>query len=324
MPTATRPRATRPLTTALVCAGVLLVGGVLVWQGVTQHGNPDPTGPHLTLAAAVVDTGILVFREGLEAILVLAAIFASLGKSRALDGRPITWGVGAALAATVATWYAFSVVLAVVDAPARDLQAASGVLAVAVLLVVMNWFFHRIYWTGWIGRHAMAPRALLEAPGRAPAVVWRGLALLGFSATYREGVEVVVFLQNIRLQVGHEATLIGAGIGLALTLVTAALTFVAHHRLPYRRMLVATGVMLGGVLIVMVGETVQQMQEAGWITATTLHLPVPAWAGVWFSVYPNAEGLAAQIAAAALVLGSYWVVESVRLSRLGRHAAPAS
>ena len=37
--------------------------------------------------------------------------------------------------------------------PALQLQAATGLLAVIVLLVVMNWFFHKIYWGGWIGLH---------------------------------------------------------------------------------------------------------------------------------------------------------------------------
>lgn len=311
-------------TAASASAAVLLLAGVLIWQSVTQHGSPDPTNHHLTLAAAVVDTGILVFRQGLEATLVLAAICASLGQSGPLDGRAVFWGVGAALAATVVTWYMLLAALAAVDAPALDVLAATGVVAVAVLLVVMNWFVHRVYWTGWISRHARTSRALLGASGRAPALLWRGLALLGFTATYREGFETVVLLQNIRLQVGHQATLIGAGIGVGLTLITAVLTFFAQHRLPYRRVLVATGVMLGGVLVLMVGETVEQMQAAGWIPASPLHLPVPAWAGVWFSVYPNAEGLAAQAAAAALVLGSYWAVRYGRVPRVGPHAASAT
>ena len=58
----------------------LIVGGALVWQGITASGNPDPTAPHLDHNAVISITGILVFREGLEAILVLSAITASLVK----------------------------------------------------------------------------------------------------------------------------------------------------------------------------------------------------------------------------------------------------
>ncbi|GMA58366.1 hypothetical protein GCM10025858_28690 [Alicyclobacillus sacchari] len=86
--------------------------------------------------------------------------------------------------------------------------------------------------------------------------------ILGFTSVYREGFEVVLFLQNTRMQVGSQVVVIGATIGLVLTMMVAVLTFFAHRKLPYKRMLVLTGVMLGAVLLVMVGEQVQEMQQA--------------------------------------------------------------
>lgn len=59
-----------------IVAAALLVVGVLVWQGVTAHGSPDPTADGISRPAAVVNTGILVFREGLEAIRVLVSMSA--------------------------------------------------------------------------------------------------------------------------------------------------------------------------------------------------------------------------------------------------------
>src|SRR5579884_4254171 len=64
----------------LIIAAVLLAGA-LVWQGITSSGNPDPTVPHLSVGAAILNTALLVFREGLETILVLSAITASLMRS---------------------------------------------------------------------------------------------------------------------------------------------------------------------------------------------------------------------------------------------------
>src|SRR6516164_9930258 len=54
------------------------VVAVLVWQGITAHGSPDPTHAHGSKAVAIFDIGVLVFREGLESILVLSAIIASM------------------------------------------------------------------------------------------------------------------------------------------------------------------------------------------------------------------------------------------------------
>ncbi len=56
----------------------LFVIAMLVWQGITAHGMPDPRQPNTSPTVAFLDIGILVFREGLECILVLAAITASM------------------------------------------------------------------------------------------------------------------------------------------------------------------------------------------------------------------------------------------------------
>jgi high-affinity iron transporter len=104
--------------------------------------------------------------------------------------------------------------------------------------------------------------------------------------------------------------LYGVSIGLALTMVVGVLTFVAHRRLPYRRMLVFTGIMLGLVLLVMVGEQAQEMQLARWLPTTPvrpLQKIIPGWMGLWFAVFPTVETLAAQIIAAAVVVGSFFL-----------------
>lgn len=62
------------LKTVLIAISLLILIGVVVWQGVNYQGNPDPTAKNLTPGAAILNTAILVFREGLEAILVLSAI----------------------------------------------------------------------------------------------------------------------------------------------------------------------------------------------------------------------------------------------------------
>jgi high-affinity iron transporter len=97
--------------------------------------------------------------------------------------------------------------------------------------------------------------------------------------------------------------------------VIGAITFSAQHRLPYRKMLVATGILLGFVLLVMVGESAQELQLAGWIPTTSIGVSFPGWIGLWFAAFPTAETLAAQGIAACLVIGSYFAAERVRRGR---------
>lgn len=300
-------RSTRILwKVGVVAAGALIIS-LLFWQAFAARGNPDPTVDGMSHAAAILDTGILVFREGLEAILVLAALTASLVRTDEGYWKPVALGAGASFLASVATWFIVVAILSSMSMTALHLQAATGLLAIIVLLVIMNWFFHKVYWTGWISHHNRRKRDLTETPGRQPGVVFRGLALIGFTSVYREGFEVVLFLQSIRLQVGSHVVLEGVAIGVALTIIVAMLTFVVHYRLPYKRMLVLTGMMLGIVLLVMVGEQVQEMQQANWISTTNLKIHMPEWLNVWFSIFPTVESLSAQLLAAVVVIGSYFL-----------------
>jgi len=314
------PVDTKPLkwvVKAVLLAAAVVVAGVLVWQGVTAGGNPDPTTPDTSRAAAIMDVAVLVFREGLECILVLAAITASMTGEKEGHRKPVVAGAAVAFAATIVTWFIAVGILHDLggDVSALKLQAASGMLAVVVLLIVMNWFFHKIYWGGWISLHNRKKKALLnEADGHADGggatrkILW-GLGLLGFASLYREGFEVVLFLQGYYLKMGNEIVLTGALIGLGLSAIVAVLTFVGQRRLPYRKMLIFTGMLLGVVLLVMVGEQAQEMQQAGWLWShdiDALKPWAPGWAGVWFSVFPNVETLAMQGLAAALVIGSYY------------------
>ena len=297
------------IITAAIC-----VAAVIVWQGMAAHGAPDPTQPNTSPTVAFLDIGVLVFREGLECILVLAAITASMtGKKRAYR-RPVAAGAGIAFGATLITWL---IAVRIVNSlseniPALDLQAATGLLAVIVLLVIMNWFFHKIYWGGWIRAHNRRRKTLLAEATTdeiSRSRLWWGLILLGFTSLYREGFEVVLFLQSYHLRLGGGVVLKGALLGLVLTGMVAVLTFVLQQRLPYRKMLITTGILLGVVLLVMVGEQAQEMQLAHWIPTTeisSLKNYMAPWMSLWFAVFPTTETLIAQFIAAVLVVGSYY------------------
>jgi high-affinity iron transporter len=297
------------LVLAVISISALL--GLLFWQAIRFDGAPDPTALGLSPRAVVLNTGILVFREGLEAVLILAALTASLLRTNEGYWKPIALGSLLSFAASVATWFVVVGLIDSINAPALHVQAATGLLAIIVLLVIMNWFFHKVYWSGWITHHNRRKRELLSPDGPNRPALFRGLVFLGFTAVYREGFEIVLFLQTMRLRAGIPVVLEGVTIGLSLTLIVAVLTFVLHQRLPYKKMLVLTGIMIGGVLLVMVGEQVQEMQQAGWCSTTSVALAIPDWMGTWFALFPNLEGLVAQAMAAIFVIGSYFAAQHI-------------
>jgi high-affinity iron transporter len=63
-------------------------------------------------------------------------------------------------------------------------------------------------------------------------------------------------------------------------------------------MLIVTGVLLAVVLVVRVGEEVQEMQLAGWLPTTHVDIAMPDWIGLWFAVLPTVEGLGQALALA--------------------------
>jgi high-affinity iron transporter len=84
-------------------------------------------------------------------------------------------------------------------------------------------------------------------------------------------------------------------------------------------MLILTGIMLAGVLVVMVGENIQEMQLAHWISTTPVNLPIPDWMGLWFAIFPNWETIGAQLFAVVFVVGSYVTAQYLKVWRPRKH-----
>jgi high-affinity iron transporter len=304
--------------------GIAVAVVILGWHA--GGGTPDPSvagaAHHMSRTSAVINSAILVFREGLETILVLAAVLASFRGANQAYRRPVAIGGACGLAATVGTWFLAIWLIGAFGGRGLSLQAATGIPAIIVLLVVMNWFFHKVYWTGWISHHHKRRRGLLTGEGAGARRALLGFALLGFTSIYREGFEIVLFLQNLRVTFGSSVVLEGVTLGALFTAAVGVLTFALHQKLPYKKLLIITGGMLLLVLFVMVGEEVNEMQAAGWIGTTSLgHLP--GWLGEWLSVFPNVETIAAQAGAVLIVLGSYLAAEYLRVWRPRRRSLRA-
>jgi high-affinity iron transporter len=320
-------RASFYVWTAIVLA-VCVTAVVLGWHA--RGGTTDPTalppGDRLSHTTVVINSAILVLREGLETILVLAAVMASFLGANRVHRRPVALGGASALVAGVATWFAVVWLIGQFHGGELDVQAATGLPSLIVLLLVMNWFFHKMYWTGWISSHHKRRRGLLSADAETNARrLLLGFALLGFTSVYRECFEVVIFLQNLRELYGSSVVLEGVVIGGLFTAAAGVLTFGLHQRLPYKRLLVITGVMLLSVLLVSVGEEVNEMQLAGWIGTTPVHgLHIPGWMGTWFSLFANWETFAGQALALVLVLGSYVAAQYLRVWRPRRRGQQAA
>jgi len=291
---------------------VAAVAGIVYLMATAQTGPADPTEVHQSHGTAVFNSSIIVFREGLEAVLIFAAVTASLIGGNAAQRRPVVLGAGFAFGASVLAWFVAQALLDAASPLGAKLEGITGFLAIVVLLIVLNWFVHKVYWSEWIGRHHRQRRKLLAKTGAAATL---GLVALGFTSVFREGVEVVLFLQTLQLQSGTSTVLEGVAIGLAATALVGVAVFHLHRRLPYRRMLVLTGVLVGVVLVVMIGGTALTFMDLGWIPRHELPFSLPGWLGSWFEIYGTYETIAAQLLAAIFVVGSYVLATQMKVKR---------
>ncbi len=284
------------------------------------------SGPQ-SRTTVVVNSAIIVFREGLEAVLILAALMASMVGAQRRYRRPLLAGVGVALVASVVTWIVAQTVLGSLAGWGERLEAVVSLVAIGVLLLILNWFYHRVYWQENLqGLHKKKKRVLAGTSLGIISAQALGLVALGFSSVYREGFETVLFLQALTLEAGAWTVLQGVLLGFLGVVGVFALVVSLERKLPHKKMLIATGLLITGVLMVLVGHTVQTMQVVGWMPVTPVEgLTLPFWAGMWFGVFPTWEGLSLQAAALVFVLGSYVAAEALKTRKRRRIlAAPVA
>jgi hypothetical protein len=113
-------------------------------------------------------------------------------------------------------------------------------------------------------------------------------------------------------------------LGLSGTMAIGLVVFALQAKLPYKKMLIVTGIMIGAVLLQMVGNTAHVMQVVGWLPIHPIRsVALPYWSGMWFGLYATWEGIALQAAAATFVIGSYFLAERVQ-RREARQTRPGT
>jgi high-affinity iron transporter len=250
----------------------------------------------------------IVTREGLEAVVILAALLAGLrGLENRRSRRNIWTGVGLSLVATAITFWLSRTLVQSLMNYGEKLEAVISFLAVGILLMVTNWVFHKFYWVGWNAKL----RDLRRAVGEGRQTFWEQGAMIGvgFLTIYREGFETTLFLQSLILEGGMSPVLKGTGLGLGLIGLAGAAIFLVGIKLPYRRLLILTGLLVVGILMTFLGSTVRLFQTVGWCPIHPITgWEIPNWMGLWLGLYPSWEGLGLPLLGFVYVGGAWaWV-----------------
>ncbi|MEN8376046.1 MAG: FTR1 family protein [Gemmatimonadota bacterium] len=245
----------------------------------------------------------IIFREGLEAVLLVGAILAYLKASDAdpKHRRHVMYGVLAALGASVGTWALARTIIPIGGAQRELIEGATALIAVGVLVYVSHWLFHKAYVHDW--------KDYLKRKVGAAVTTGSGVAMvaLAFAAVYREGFETVLFYQALGNEAGGAAVMAGFVPG-ALAIIAVAWGIVRLGlRLPVRMVFALTNAVLLYLAFVFLGKGLYSLQEAGLFSPT----PLAGWPShrgleLVLGYHPMAETLLAQAAFLA-VLGGTWL-----------------
>jgi len=242
---------------------------------------------------------IILLREGLEALLVVAALAAFLVKTGRQDGLVYLYaGIVGAFVLGALTWLASNTVIDISGAQRELTEGLAALFAAVVLFSVGFWMHSRSSAAQW---KVFIESNLRKHLGR--GTLW-GLAGLSFIAVYREIFEVVLFYQALWMQStadGRHMIFSGVIVAAVLLVILAWLILRYSTRLPLRQFFAASGIFMFVLAFIFTGKGIAALQEAGKIPLDPVNIPGIEVLGI----YPNLEVISMQlllIAAAIFML----------------------
>jgi len=256
----------------------------------------------LSFTGLVLQSFLILLREGFEAMLVVMALAAYLRRSAGGRGMSSLYaGVGLALVASLLTAYGMKILFDISGTAREALEGITMLFAAAVLLYVSHWLLAKQQsdkWQAYIRRKV--DRALSNGQ------LW-ALGLAVFLAVYREGAETILFYYALAGQAENAALpmLLGSAGAAGALVVTFLIMRTASLRLPLPLFFSATAALLFYLAFSFAGTGILELQEAGWVDITPLPgIPRLAWLGV----YPTLETLLAQaVVLLPLILSGGWL-----------------
>jgi high-affinity iron transporter len=246
-------------------------------------------GEALSPTTAAVSALFILLREGVEALLVVAAIVAFLTKAGRREAVPwIHAGWVGALVLGLITWFVAAKLIGMSGATRELTEGVTALLAAAILLYVGYWLHGKAYANAWKQFIETRLKGALER-----GTLW-ALAGLSFLAVYREAFETVLFYQALWQQAGDAArgsVLVGFFSAIAGLVAIAWAILRYGVRLPIGAFFGACSVLMALLAVIFTGQGIKALQEAGFVTASPLHAITVAALGI----YPTEETTVAQI-----------------------------
>ncbi|HJN19789.1 MAG TPA: FTR1 family protein, partial [Candidatus Nitrosopelagicus sp.] len=255
---------------------------------------------------AFVSSFAIIFREGLESVLILGAIITYLEASRNIKFKKyVHYGIVLAIGATAVTWFIASYVIEISGANRELIEAIAALSATAVLFYVSFWILNKIEHKRWM---EFVKAKVFQASASGGVTVF---VLLSFFTVYREGFETVLFYQAMFAFAKYMELYVA--LGFILGIVSLLAIYFAFRKLGKRlplRALFGLTMGIGAYLsIAFLGNAIREFQVLDYIPYTSMLGIIPRLdinVATMTGIYPTLETTIGQI-----VLLSVYVVASL-------------
>jgi high-affinity iron transporter len=262
------------------------------------------------VAAPAVVAGqsfLIIFREGLEAVLLISVLIGYLEAAKARNFRkPILVGMGLAIPGAVLTFLVIRTVLAALPFGREILEAATTIAAVAVLFYISFWLLARLESKRWM---EFVKTRLWNAVSVGSS---GALVAIGFTAVYREAFETALLYQAL-LSFGEG---LGRWVGLGLAVGAVVLAVVAYailrlgRTMPTKTFLTVAVSLLMATSVAFLGNAVRALQQADVVRLTSLDWPrLPIFLSQALGYWPSVQTVGAQaVLASVYLLAAFWAL----------------
>ena len=255
---------------------------------------------------AFISSFAIIFREGLESVLILGAIITYLEASRNTKFKPyVNYGIVLAIGATAVTWFIASYIIEISGADREFIEAIAALSATGVLFYVSFWILNKIEHKRWM---EFIKAKVFQASTTGGVAVF---VLLAFFTVYREGFETVLFYQAMFGFAKYMETYVALGfvLGMATLLVIYWLFRKLGKRLPLRVLFGLTMGIGAYLSIAFLGNAIREFQILDLLPFTSMLGTIPRLdinVATMTGIYPTLETTVGQI-----ILLSVYLVASL-------------
>jgi high-affinity iron transporter len=280
----------------------------------TESGNNSSIAPTITFASSFS----IIFREGLEAALILGAIVTYLEASRNEKFIKYVYiGLMLAIGIALLIWFLVDYMLQSSGIDKDLLKGIVGISAVAVLFWVSFWFLNKMESKKWV---EFIKSRVGKATTTGSVIIF---ILISFFTVFREGIETVIFYQSLFSFTTYTDFYIISGflLGMVIVLTIGILIKKIMRKLPLRAIFGLTMGFGAFMSVAFIGNAIRSFQEAGYMPTTASVDAIPMLDSNIASltgIHPTLESLLAQIVLASIyLLGlTYMIVVKSKVKKI--------